>query len=120
MLILSLSNQSGGVPLAQVRCFSGCPHHGLDFFAYILTSPTRQLNFGSSAQCLAVYLCLCFQQLLDEGSMVTFKIFINLATGQGQFGHPFLYCLAGVILVDSWKFLLVLANPLHKTQVQMD
>ena len=35
----------------------------------------------SSAQCSTAGLCLCFHQLLNESSMVTFKIFINLRTG---------------------------------------
>ena len=75
----------GEFPLAQVDCFSGCPHHGLDLFAHIVIPSTLQLDFGSSAQCSAVGPCLCFHQLLDEGSMMTFKIFINLTTGQCQF-----------------------------------
>ena len=83
----------GELPLAQVNCFSGYPHHGFDFFAHILTHPTLQLDFGNSVQCSDVGLYLYFHQLLDEGSMVTFKIFINLNTGQGQFGHPLLYGL---------------------------
>ena len=44
----------GELPLAQVECFSWCPHHGLDLFAHILTPPTLRLDFGSSAQCSAV------------------------------------------------------------------
>ena len=31
--------------------------------------------------------------LLDEGSMMTIKIVTNLLTGEGQFRHPFHYCL---------------------------
>ena len=78
----------GELPLTQVHCFSGYPHHALDLFAHILTPPpTLQLEFGSSEQCCTVVLCLCFRQLMNEGSMVTFKIVINLATGQSQFIH---------------------------------
>ena len=40
-------------------------------------------------------LCLCFQQLLDEGSMVLFKVFISLTIGEGQ--YPARYCLG-----SSW------------------
>ena len=83
----------GELPLAQVNCFSGCSHHGLDLFAHILTLPTLHLDIGSSDQCFDAGLCLCFHQLLNEGSMVIFKIFISLTIGQGQFGHPLLYCL---------------------------
>ena len=45
--------------------------------------------------------------LLDEGSVVIFKIFISLTIGQGQVRHSLLYCLVltGVILGDSWEFL---------------
>ncbi|CAO2599648.1 hypothetical protein LEMLEM_LOCUS9952, partial [Lemmus lemmus] len=48
--------QSGvsDLPLAQVNCFSGYPHHGLDPFAHIIAFPPLQLDFGSSAQCFAV------------------------------------------------------------------
>ena len=34
----------GELTSAQVSCFSGCPHHGLDLFAHILTPPTLQLK----------------------------------------------------------------------------
>ena len=34
----------GELPLAQVDCFGGCPHHVLDLFAHILTPPTLQLS----------------------------------------------------------------------------
>ena len=64
------------------------------------------LNFTSLAQCYAVGLCLCFHQLQDEGSIVTFKTFISLTTGQVQFRYPsllLLRVLAGVIFVDSWE-----------------
>ncbi|KAK7824381.1 hypothetical protein U0070_025177 [Myodes glareolus] len=37
--------------LAQVNCFSGCTHRGLDLFTHILTPPTLQLDFGSSVKC---------------------------------------------------------------------
>ena len=82
----------GELPLAQVDCFSGCPHHGLDLLAHILTLPTLQLDFGSSAQCSDAGLCLCFHQLLDEGSMVVFKIFISLTTGQVKISRLLFYC----------------------------
>ena len=83
----------GELPLAQVDCFSGCTHHCLDLFVHILTPPTLQFNFGSPVQCSNTGLCLCLNQLLDEGSMVTFKVSISLTTGSGQFGHPVLYGL---------------------------
>ena len=82
----------------------GIPNYDLDLFAHILTPSTLQLDFVISVQCYDADLCLCFHQLLDEVSMVIFKIFISLTIGQGQFRHPLLYCL-GVILVDSWEFL---------------
>ena len=78
----------GALPLAQVDCFIGCTRHDLDLFAHILIPPTLQLEFGSSVQCSDVGFCLCFHQLLDENSMVTFKIFINLTTGQGLVRPP--------------------------------
>ena len=40
-------------------------------------------------------LCIMLSKvsLLDEGSMMTIKIVTNLLTGEGQFRHPFHYCL---------------------------
>ena len=70
-----------------------CTYLGLVLFALILVSLTLQLDFGSSAQCSSVGLCLCFHQFLNESSLVRFKIFIDLTTGQGQLRHPLLYCL---------------------------
>ena len=69
--------------LAQFSCFCGCHHHGLDPFAYIIAPPSLGLVSGSSAQCFTVDICICFHQLLDVGSMMAFKIVINLTTGQG-------------------------------------
>ena len=80
----------GELPLAQVDCFSQCTHHGLDLFAHGLIPPTLQLDFGRLGQCSDVGICFSFHQFLDEGSMVIFKIFITLNTGQGQFGSPLL------------------------------
>ena len=51
--------------------------------------------------------CNCFHQLLDDDSMMTFKIVINLTIGKGQFRHNLLSFLGtrGVIFVDSLEFL---------------
>ena len=51
-----------------------------------------QENFQSSVQSLAVDLCLCFHQLLDEGSLMTVRVVTNLITVDGQFRHPLHYC----------------------------
>ena len=53
------------LPLGQVSCFSGYPHHGLDSFAHIVTLPSLRLDFGSLAQCFAVDFSICFHQFLD-------------------------------------------------------
>ncbi|KAK7835370.1 hypothetical protein U0070_017906 [Myodes glareolus] len=45
--------------------------------------PLFPLNLGTSVQCFAVDLCICFHQLLDEGSMMTIKVVINLTREQG-------------------------------------
>lgn len=74
------------LPYAQVSCFSGYTHHGPDFFAHILTPPTLLGDFGSSAQCFTVDLCLSFHQLLNEVSIVTFKIVIQGNAGMGCLG----------------------------------
>ena len=72
------------LPLAQVSCFYRYPHHGLDPFAHIITRPFFGLVSGSSAQRLAVDLCICFHQLLGEGSKMTIKVVIDLLTEAGQ------------------------------------
>ena len=38
-------------------------------------------------------LCICLYHLLDEGSMMTIKVVINMITGEGQFRHPLHYSL---------------------------
>ncbi|EGW01739.1 hypothetical protein I79_015263 [Cricetulus griseus] len=38
--------------------------------------PSLKLDCRSLAQCLAVDLCFCFHQLLDEGSRMAFKVAI--------------------------------------------
>ncbi|MEJ1276866.1 mutS homolog 4 [Cricetulus griseus] len=40
----------------------------------LITPPSLQLDFRSSAQCLAVGVCFCFHQLLDEGSRMAYKV----------------------------------------------
>ena len=52
------------------------------------TPSTLQLDLESSVQCSDVALCLFFHLLLDEGSMMIFKIIISPTVGQGQFRHP--------------------------------
>ncbi|KAL6038514.1 hypothetical protein STEG23_000600 [Scotinomys teguina] len=52
---------------------------------YLWSPKNIYLVFWSSSQCVAVDLCICFYQLLDEGSMMTIKVVINLITGKGQF-----------------------------------
>ena len=87
--------------LAQISCFSGCPHH-------ILTPPTLQLDIDCSMQCSTEGLCFYFCLLLDESSMVTFKILIILTTKARLVRAHFLLLLmvlAAFILVDSLEFL---------------
>ena len=100
----------GELPLAQVNCFNGCTHHGLNLFAHILTLHSLHLDFGSSVQCSNAGLCLCFHQLLDEASMLIFKIFISLTTGQVKIGSPLLYCL-GSYLGHPCEFLGISLEP---------
>ena len=74
--------------LAQVSCFCGYHHHGLDLFAHIIAPPSLGLVSGSSAQCCSVDLCICFHHLLIEDSMMTIKEVMSLITGEGQFKGP--------------------------------
>ena len=50
----------GELSLAQVDCFSGCTHNGLDLFAHILIPQTLKSDFGSSDQSSDAGLFLCF------------------------------------------------------------
>ena len=54
----------GELSLAQVSCFCGYHHHGLDPFAHIIAPPSPGLVSGSSAQCFFVDICICFHHLL--------------------------------------------------------
>ncbi|KAL6034961.1 hypothetical protein STEG23_012076 [Scotinomys teguina] len=45
--------------------------------------PSLQHDSLSSAKCLAVGLCICFHQLLDEGSLMTTGVVTILITGDG-------------------------------------
>ena len=105
----SLSGQYWWAPISSgkpFQWFSGCAHHGLDLFAHILTPPTLQLDFGSSVQCSDAGLCLCFHQLLDEGSMEGDISDIHQSDYRAssvQVPSPLLLrVLTGLILVDSW------------------
>ena len=49
-----------------------------------ITSPSLQLDPRSLAQRLAVCVCICFHQLLDEGSKMAYKVIINLIIGKGN------------------------------------
>ena len=69
------------LPLAQISCLCGFPHHDLDTFAYIIFPLFLQLDSGSLAQCLAVDLCISFHQLLEKGSVMTIKVVIIILTG---------------------------------------
>ncbi|KAL6088148.1 hypothetical protein STEG23_008200, partial [Scotinomys teguina] len=53
--------------------------------ASIIPLPSLQLDFYSLAWCLDVGPCICFHQLLDEGSMMTVRVLTSLNTGEGQF-----------------------------------
>ena len=81
------------LPLSQKSCFHGYPHHVFDPFAHIIALPSLRMDFGSSAQCLAVDPCICFHRLQVKGSMMTIKVVINLITGESQIRHPLHYCL---------------------------
>ena len=67
-------------------------HMSSDFLAHILPPSALHLDLGSSVQSSDVGLFLYLHLLLDEDSMVIFKIVISLTTGQSQFRHPLLHC----------------------------
>ena len=62
----------GELKIAQVNCFSGIPIMVLT--SLLIFSLLPLFNFKNSARCSAEGLCLYFHQLLDEGSIVIFKI----------------------------------------------
>ena len=64
----------------------------LTLWAPIILPPFLQQDSVRLPQCLAVGLCNCFHQLLDEGSLVTIGVVTNLITGDGQFRLPIPYC----------------------------
>ena len=51
---------------------------------------------------LAMDLCICFNQFLDEVSMMTIKVVINLIIGEVQFRYHLLYCLGYELGSSSW------------------
>ena len=53
------------------------------FWSLVHHSSLSATGFQSSAQCLAVGVCLCFHQLLDEGTSMVYKIIINLIIREG-------------------------------------
>ena len=59
----------------------------------LITPPSLQLDSRSSAQCLAVGVCFCFHQLLDEGSRMAYKVVFNLIIMERHLRQPFHYCL---------------------------
>ena len=60
-----------------ITCLYGFPHHALDpaspHLACVISPPSLLLDSSSAAQCLAVHLCICFHQWLDEGAMMTVR-----------------------------------------------
>ena len=89
--------------VAQASHFCGYHHYDLDPSAHIISPISPGLAPINLAQCSIVDLCICFNQLLDEGSMMTIEVVINLITGEGQLDivSALLRVLTGVILVDS-------------------
>ena len=74
--------------------------------SHVIPPPYLQVNSSSLDQCLAVDLCICFHQAMDEGSMMTIRAVTNPITGKGQFRQlsTMLAVLAGVNLLDSYEF----------------
>ena len=74
----------------------GYPHHGLTSLLVFSLLPLS----GWIGKLIPVFCCrslLLFTSLLDECSMMTFKIAIHLTTGQGQFRrHPLHYWLGSL------------------------
>lgn len=81
----SCQSRGNELLLAQLSYFFDFPHYGLDPFAHIIALLSLPLDSRSSAQCLTIDLCACLSQLLDEGSMLTIMVVLNL-----------------IILVYSW------------------
>ena len=58
-----------------------------------ITPQFLQLDSFHSAQCLAVFVCFCFSQLLAKGSRMAYKVVINLIIWEGHLGQPLHYSL---------------------------
>ena len=50
-------------------------------------------------QYLAVDLCICFHQLLDECFLMTIRIVTNMITGEGRFRQPLHYCYKAAVII---------------------
>ncbi|CRH27399.1 Uncharacterised protein [Chlamydia trachomatis] len=50
----------------------------------LIIPPSLQLGSRSSAQCLAVDVCIYFHQPLDEGSNMAYKVVIKLIIREGH------------------------------------
>ena len=65
-------------------------------------------SFRLDSRSLDVDLCICFHQLLDEGSIMTVRVVIILPHYRGRPVQTpsslLLRVLVGVILVGSWEF----------------
>ena len=68
-----------------MSCFCGFPCNVLDPVAPTILLPSLQWDSLSLAKRLALGLCICFHQLLDEGSLMTTEVVTNLIIGDGQF-----------------------------------
>ena len=55
--------------------------------------PLSLYLYASSTQCLVMGVCFCFQQVLDEGSMMVDNLIDDLTIREGHLWLPFHGCL---------------------------
>ena len=80
----SCQSRMSEVPLVYVSCLCNFPTIILTYLSSYNPSFLLLLDSRISAQCLAMNLYICFHQVLDEGSMITIRVVINLITKEGQ------------------------------------
>ena len=77
--------QSPGGPGALVNCFCGFSYHILNPLALVIPPPSLGIDSQKSAQYLAVGLCMCLNQLLNGGFIMTIRVVTNMIRKESQF-----------------------------------
>lgn len=80
------------LPLVHISCFCELPHHDLDHLCSYNPSFFLKTWLLEPALCLTMDLCISFNWLLDEDSLLTIPVVTNLNT-EGQLRYSLYCCL---------------------------